>query len=161
MIHEVSGDILLTQAKAIAHGVAPSDHFNQGLAHALREQWPSMVKDFRHYCSAHHPKAGEIWSWAGAGGIRVINLLTQEPAKGDGGHPGKATLSAVRHALEALHKEIVHEKIPSLALPKLATGVGGLDWNEVKEIIVEKLGTLEIPIYLYSTFHPGQKAKEV
>ena len=30
MIHEVSGDILLTQAQAIAHGVAPNDHFDSG-----------------------------------------------------------------------------------------------------------------------------------
>ncbi len=26
MIHEVSGDILLSKAEAIAHGIAPNDH---------------------------------------------------------------------------------------------------------------------------------------
>ncbi len=43
MIHEVAGDILLTKAQAVAHGVAPNDHFDSGLALALREQcrsWP-------------------------------------------------------------------------------------------------------------------------
>ncbi|HRA21754.1 MAG TPA: Appr-1-p processing protein, partial [Anaerolineae bacterium] len=39
MIHELSGDILLSQAKAVAHGVAPNDHFGSGLALALRERW--------------------------------------------------------------------------------------------------------------------------
>ena len=48
MIKDVEGDILLSRAEAIAHGVAPSDHFNTGLAHALREHFPVMVKDFRH-----------------------------------------------------------------------------------------------------------------
>ena len=43
MIHEVSGDILLTKAQAIAHGVSPNDHFDQGLALALREKWPTML----------------------------------------------------------------------------------------------------------------------
>lgn len=38
MIHEVAGDILLTKAQAIAHGVAPNDPFDQGLARALREK---------------------------------------------------------------------------------------------------------------------------
>lgn len=37
MIHEVQGDILLTDAQAIAHGVSPNDHFDVGLARALRE----------------------------------------------------------------------------------------------------------------------------
>ena len=50
MLIEVSGDILLTGAHAIAHGVAPNDNFHQGLALALREEYPAMYKDFRHYC---------------------------------------------------------------------------------------------------------------
>ncbi len=55
MLYEVSGDILLTRAQAIAHGVAPNDHFDSGLALALRERWPSMAKDFRHYAHQSHP----------------------------------------------------------------------------------------------------------
>jgi O-acetyl-ADP-ribose deacetylase (regulator of RNase III) len=47
MIKEVAGDILLSKAGAIAHGVAPHDDFKQGLALSLREHWPGMYKDFR------------------------------------------------------------------------------------------------------------------
>jgi O-acetyl-ADP-ribose deacetylase (regulator of RNase III) len=45
MIHEVSGDILLTTAQAIAHGVAPNDHFDHGLALALRETWHEQAAE--------------------------------------------------------------------------------------------------------------------
>jgi len=48
VIHEVTGDILLTKAQAIAHGVAPGEHFDSGLALSLRENWPAMAKDYRH-----------------------------------------------------------------------------------------------------------------
>ena len=61
MIHEVSGDILLSKANVIAHGVSPNDDFHQGLALALREKWPAMYKDFRHYCRTEHPKPGAVW----------------------------------------------------------------------------------------------------
>jgi len=44
MIREVAGDILLTKAKVLAHGVAPNDNFATGLALALRERWPAMYK---------------------------------------------------------------------------------------------------------------------
>ena len=42
MIYEVSGDILLSKAQAIAHGVAPNDHFTNGLALSLRERYPAL-----------------------------------------------------------------------------------------------------------------------
>ena len=58
MITRVRGDILLSDAQAIAHGVAPHDHFNQGLALSLRKRHPAMAKDFRHYCHQQNPKAG-------------------------------------------------------------------------------------------------------
>ena len=67
MIIEVTGDILLSSAHAIAHGVAPNDPVHSGLALSLREKWPSMYKDFRHYGQTTHPHQGTIWAWAGAG----------------------------------------------------------------------------------------------
>ena len=161
MIHEVVGDILMTKAKAIAHGVAPNDHFNNGLALALREQWPAMAKDFRHYAHLSHPKAGEIWVWGGANGIRIFNLLTQEGEHKHGAKPGRATLSNVNHCLRRLRHELEKGEVNSLAMPKLATGVGGLHWDEVSPLIHQHLNDLSIPIYIYTTYHEGQKANEI
>jgi O-acetyl-ADP-ribose deacetylase (regulator of RNase III) len=160
MIHEVSGDILLTKAQAIAHGVAPNDHFDSGLALALRDRWPAMTKDFRHYAHQTHPKPGELWVWGGAGGIRIFSLLTQEGEHGQGTKPGRATLANVNHCLRRLRHELEHGEVKSLAMPKLATGVGGLEWTDVHPLIVQLLGDMPIPIYLYATYHKGQQASE-
>lgn len=160
MLHYVQGDILQTGASAIAHGVAPHDHFDSGLALSLRERWPAMVKDFRHYCHNDNPEPGAAWMWAGAGGTRIINLLTQEAAPRGGGHPGRATVVHVNHALHALRKVIEKEKLPSVALPRIATGVGGLDWADVKPLLEKVLGDMTTHIYVYETFHAGRKAAE-
>lgn len=160
MIKEVSGDILLTTAQAIAHGIAPNDSFKNGLALQLRERWPAMYKDFRHYCQSRHPKPGELWAWMGADGKRVVNLFTQEPAYHAGEKPGRATLAHVGHALKALRQQIDSEKLTSVALPRLATGVGGLEWANVKPMLLQHLGDLNIPIIVYTTFHAGQTAAE-
>lgn len=159
MIHEVSGDILLTKAQAIAHGVAPNDHFDQGLALALRERWPAMVKDFRHFAKEHHPKPGTMWVWGGFG-IRVFNLLTQEGEQTHGGRPGRATASHVHHCLRELQHELEKGEITSLALPKLATGVGGLNWAEVRPLVQSHLGGLKIPVFVYTEYHKGVQAAE-
>jgi len=156
MLKEVSGDILLSNAQVIAHGVAPDDHFNQGLALSLREQYPAMAKDFRHYCQISHPKPGDIWAWAGADGKRVVNLLTQEAPKSNKSHPGKATTHNVNLALRHLRKLSEDESFTSIALPKLATGVGGLDWEDVRPLIDNHLGDLNIPIYLYTNYAKGK-----
>jgi O-acetyl-ADP-ribose deacetylase (regulator of RNase III) len=160
MIKEVHGDILLSGAQAIAHGVSPNDDFHQGLALALREQWPALYKDFRHYCQTAHPKAGEAWLWGSADGRRIVNLLTQEAAYGHGQKPGTATLPHVNHALRALRKVVEAEKFSSLALPRLATGVGRLDWDDVFPLIREHLGDVGIPVYVYSRYEKGVKADE-
>ncbi|HBF59956.1 MAG TPA: Appr-1-p processing protein [Methyloceanibacter sp.] len=159
MITKVRGDILLSDAKAIAHGVAPHDHFNQGLALALRERHPAMAKDFRHFCHQDNPKPGHAWLWAGPERV-VINLMTQEPAPDNKAHPGKATAHNVNHALKELRTIIEQEKISSVALPKLATGVGGLDWDEVEPLIESQLGDLGIPVIVYVAYDKDTKAAE-
>ena len=163
MIHEVSGDILLSAAQAIAHGVAPNDPFHSGLALTLREKWPAMYKDFRHYCQTTHPKAGSIWTWAGVGEhgpVQIVALLTQEGGYEHGARPGPATVSHVNHALKELHAWIVKEEITSIALPRLCTGVGAMSWERVVPLIHQHLGTLPIPVQVYSTFHKGVRAEE-
>ena len=64
------------------------------------------------------------------------------------------------HTLKALAKYIKAEGIRSVALPCLATGVGGLNWNDVKPLIETHLGDLGIPVVLYAEFHKGVIADE-
>lgn len=160
MIHQVSGDILLSKAQVLAHGVAPKDPMNQGLALSLHQKFPAMHKDFHHWCNQHHPEPGAAWMWGGAGGVRIVNLLTQEGGYGHGARPGKATVKHVSDALRALAKMCAAEEFTSLALPRVATGVGGLSWDEVWPVMQDRLGELEIPVFVYSEFHAGERAKE-
>lgn len=160
MIYDVSGDILLTRAQAIVHGIAANDPMTEGLALSLHKQYPSMHKDFHHWCHKDHPSPGAAWMWGGAGGVRIVNLITQEGGYGHGTRPYKATIKHVRDSLKELTRIIEKEAITSVAIPKLATGVGGLAWEDVRPVIEERLGALDIPVYLYSEFRPGQQASE-
>ena len=94
------------------------------------------------------------------GGARIINLITQEGGYEHGSKPAQASVSSVNHALRALRKIIADEKLGSVALPRLATGVGGLDWAEVRPLISKQLGDVAAHIYLYKTYVPGKKAAE-
>ena len=153
MIHEVQGDILLTKAQAIAHGIAPGEHFTHGLALRRTNAGPRWRRTTATTRRQSHPKPGELWVWGGVGGVRIFNLLTQEGEHGQGAKPGKATEANVNHCLRRLRHEIDKGEIKSLAMPKLATGVGGLDWAKVRPLIQAHLGEAKIPIFIYATYH--------
>lgn len=165
MIHTLEGDLLLSKADLIAHGVAPNDDWKSGLALALRERFPSLHKDFRHYCHQQNPKPGTLWLWQGVDQQgrhwRIANLFTQDAPAHQGGHPGRAKTEHVNHALHELKKLVDKEKVQSLALPRLATGVGGLDWAHVEPLLQAQLGALKIPVYVYAKYVAGQAAMEV
>ena len=55
---------------------------------------------------------------------------------------------------------MLKEKFTSLALPRLATGVGGLEWQAVRPLIDTHLGSLEIPVIIYRTYQSGVKAAQ-
>ena len=80
---------------------------------------------------------------------------TRRPAKGQ--HPGRASLKNLGHCLKALHKVVEDEDLQSLALPRLATGVGGLDWELVRPLLDQHLGQIGIPSSSTPRFTPDRK----
>jgi O-acetyl-ADP-ribose deacetylase (regulator of RNase III) len=160
MIYQVEGDILLSKAQVLAHGVCINDPMKVGLALALHNQYPAMHKDFHHWCHQHKPEPGDAWMWGGPHDIRIVNLITQEVLDSHDHRLGKATVANVNHALRSLVKIISKEKLTSIALPRLATGVGGLEWDQVWPLIENNLDNLDIPVYVYAVYRPGKKAEE-
>ncbi len=73
---------------------------------------------------------------------------------------GRATTANVNHALRRLRHEVETRGVKILALPKLATGAGGLSWAVVHPLIEQHLGDLSVPIFVYTTYHKGQQAVE-
>lgn len=165
MIRDVEGDILLSDAQLIAHGIATHDPFDSGLALALRERFPSLVRDYRHAMHAKEPRTGDIWLWRGIhedGSTRaIVNLLTQGmQSQAKSARPTKASTEDVNQVLRALAKLVQEEGIRSIALPRLATGVGGLNWADVKPLIRQHLGELGVPVLVYEVYRKDQKADE-
>ncbi|MBL9079103.1 MAG: macro domain-containing protein [Planctomycetes bacterium] len=164
MILPRTGDLLLSGADMIAHGIAPHDDWKQGLALALREACPALYKDFRHYCKQQSPKPGTLWQWRGVDQTgrhrRIVCLFTQDPPAHAGGHAGRAHTEHVNHALHELKKLVEREAVRSLALPRLATGVGGLAWEHVEPLVHAQLGALKVPVFVYTTYQKGVAADE-
>ena len=61
-------------------------------------------------------------------------------------------------ALKALARYVCDEKVKSVALPRLATGVGGLEWSDVKPLVRQHLGNVGVPVVVYETYATGVPA---
>lgn len=161
MIYQVEGDILLSKAQAIVQGVGINDPMDEGLALALKNKYPLLAKEFSLWCYQHDTKPGEAWLWASHDNVRIVNLITHESVQINSDHRYyKATLSNIKQALAELAKIIRFKKLTSIALPKLGTGSGDLDWDDVFPLIENSLGGLETAVYVYVVFRPGQIAYE-
>lgn len=160
MIYKVEGDILLSKAQAIVHGVGVNDPMDKGLALQLRNKYPSLPKDLNRWCHQHDTQPGEVWMWVGQDNVRIVNLITHENRESNDHHYYKATLGNIRHTLTALIKVVNLEKLTSIALPKIGTGLGDLDWDDVWPLVEVNLDPLNIPVYLYAVYRSGQVAIE-
>lgn len=160
MIYEVEGDILFSKAHVITQEVCANDPMTHGLAKSLHEYFPAMHKAFHQWCHQQHPKVGEIWVWTGLKDTLLVNLIIQEGGYSHAPTDKKVTPSHIKHALHALKKKAIKDNYKSIAVPRLATGIGGLDWSEVLPIVQYELAELQIPIYIYSTYVPHKQAIE-
>ncbi len=72
--------------------------------------------------------------------VRVFNLITKKLVF------HKPTYETMRGALEKM-KEICDENnIKKIAMPRIGSGIDGLDWIQVREIIHEVFGNSEVEI---------------
>ena len=66
----------------------------------------------------------------------------------------------VNRALRELANLVRKDGIKSVALPRLATGVGGLDWADVKPLIQQHMADLGVPVLVYEVYRKDKKADE-
>lgn len=160
MIYEVQGDILMSRAEVIAQGVSVHDPMNSGLSRKMQEKYPSMRAEFDQWCEESEAEPGDVWLWKGTGKTKVLNLVVAEAPDPELARPSRPNKIAVNRALRALNKLVVDERLSSIAIPKIASGTGGIDWLEVRGMMYSQLGELLIPVFVYATELEGMLASE-
>ena len=160
MIYEVEGDILMSRAEVIAQGVGVNDAMASGLARKLQEKFPSMRDHFHEWCEETNPEPGDIWLWEGNGKTKILNLITGAAADPGLGRPSRPEKIAVHRAFRALNKVVADKRLSSIAMPMIGSGVGGIDWLEVRGMMHNQLGELLIPVFVYVSVLDGMLASE-
>ncbi|MEN3753692.1 macro domain-containing protein [Mangrovibacter sp. SLW1] len=147
MIEYKHGDILQSETEAIINTVNCVGVMGRGIALQFKNAYPENFKAYAVACKAEQVVPGKMFVFETrmlTGPRYIINFPTKRHWK------GKSRIEDIVAGLEDLVSVIQRYDIRSIAIPALGSGLGGLDWNEVKPLIesaVQPLEAVQIEIY--------------
>lgn len=154
----VSGDLFENahNAHALAHGCNCQGSMGAGIAVGFRERYPEMYAEYRRRCKAapREFNLGDAFLWKTDDHRPwVFNLATQENY-----WHSRATYAAVEQALSAMRTLADAEGIPSIAIPRIGVGYGGLSWKNVRAIVERIFTDWPGTLYVYEEYTPATQA---
>ena len=135
-----TGDILSEDMEAVVNAVNCVGVMGRGIALQFRNAYPANFKAYAIACSNREVEPGRMFVHATNRLSRprwIINFPTKRHWR------SRSRLEDIQAGLEALVSTIDLLGIRSIAVPALGCGLGGLDWNEVRQRIERELGRLE------------------
>jgi len=140
------GDIFQTEGlRAYAHGCNCAGAMDAGVAVAFKKKWPQMYEEYRERCEQKRFGLGDVFTWTEGDEI-VYNLGIQEHWK------QKAQLPALSRSLTKMAELATHAKVERVGLPRIAAGLGGLDWPRVKKVLNEVGRVTGVTLVVFEQF---------
>lgn len=141
---EVIGNIFNSDCSALVNPVNTVGVMGAGLAKQFKIKYPVNYFKYVNSCNNNNHKlvVGTCLTTIEQGKY-IINVPTKIHYK------DPSTYEIIQQSLDALVKHIIRFNITSIAIPKLGCGLGGLDFNIVKVLIMKKLKSLDITVELY------------
>ena len=147
MIETKFGDILVADVEAIVNTVNCVGVMGKGIALQFKMKYPENYQFYKKICDQGRMIVGKVLVFEQPSTNHpkyIINFPTKRHWK------GKSTIQDISKGLDSLIEEIKNLKIKSIAIPALGSGLGGLDWQQVKSIITDAFSTLpDVNVWLY------------
>lgn len=132
-----NGDIFDTDVEALVNPVNCFGFSLDGLADTFKKKYPNNYQKYKKDCSSKILTVGWVFVVKEPDNI-IINFPTVKK-----NIFFKSKLEYISSGLDAMVKVIKDKKIKSVAIPALGCGIGGLKWDDVREIMIEKLESVE------------------
>lgn len=139
MIEYKTGNILEEDAEALVNTVNCVGHMGRGIALQFKKAWPENFRAYAAACRREEVRPGKMFVFE-TGLLTNPRYIINFPTKRH--WRGKSRIEDIEAGLEALVAEIRQRGIRSIALPPLGSGLGGLDWQEVRAHIEQTLRAL-------------------
>jgi O-acetyl-ADP-ribose deacetylase (regulator of RNase III)/uncharacterized protein YwgA len=149
------GDMFGTRADAIVNTVNCVGVMGKGVALEFKRRWPENYEEYRELCQRKALRPGKVFVHRNSDMLDrenwdfLINFPTKDHWK------QKSKIEYVDKGLDDFLVKVRNLGIRSVVLPPLGCGNGGLDWTDVKALIMRKLSSVDDVEFFI--FEPAEK----
>lgn len=147
MIHFLKGNLFEDDCEALVNTVNCVGIMGRGVALQFKERFPDNYKAYAKACKNKEVQIGKIFVYrldSLVGPKWILNFPTKKHWK------EKSEITYIIDGLNDLVSVIRENNIKSIALPPLGCGLGKLDWNTVKTLIVDRFSELnDVCVYVH------------
>jgi O-acetyl-ADP-ribose deacetylase (regulator of RNase III) len=149
MIESHKGDILSADVEALVNTVNCVGVMGRGIALQFKNAFPENYEAYAAACERSEVQPGRMFIYV-TGELTNPKYIINFPTKRH--WRGKSRIADIETGLMALRDDVRRLGISSIAIPPLGSGLGGLDWSEVRPRIVEAFKSL--PTVKVELFEP-------
>ena len=154
MIRYTTGNVLDAQAQALVNTVNCVGVMGRGIALQFKTAFPGNFKAYAAACARHAVQPGRMFVYD-TGELTLPRYIINFPTKRH--WRGKSRIEDIVAGLDALVAEVRQREIRSLAVPPLGSGLGGLEWAEVRPLIERAMSRLpDVDVTIYEPGGPAQ-----
>lgn len=140
------GDLFATpDLHAYAHGCTCTGSMDAGIGLTFKKRWPQMAQEYQTLCADNRFHLGDVFAWSDEV-VTIYNLAVQENWK------SRAQLAALKRALLHMVEIAPRAGVKRIGLPRLGTGLGGLDWQRVRSVLQEIGDSTEVELVVFDKF---------
>jgi O-acetyl-ADP-ribose deacetylase (regulator of RNase III) len=147
MIELTQGDILKAETEALVNTVNCVGIMGRGIALQFRKAFPANFKAYEAACKANQVQPGKMFVYDLNRLYNprfIINFPTKQHWK------SKSRIKDIELGLVELVDIVQQQQIRSIAIPPLGCGLGGLNWEDVKPLIIKAFRSVpEVAILLF------------
>lgn len=140
MIDCKRGDIFQAESEAIINTVNCVGVMGRGIALQFKNAYPENFKAYAAACKAKQVVPGKMFVFD-TGQLTFPRYIINFPTKRH--WKGQSRIDDITSGLNDLVRVIQQYNIRSVAIPPLGSGLGGLNWDDVKPLIISAMKPLE------------------
>ena len=141
------GNLLDVHAGHIVHGCNAKGVMGSGVALAVKNKYPEAYKAYRREYDDHGLVLGNVYEFRATPTLIIWNAITQE---GFGQPTRNCSYDAIENCFRLINQSITgswHSNVPEeLHIPQIGAGLGGGNWEIIREIIEQ---TVTVPTILW------------
>ncbi|MDE6303910.1 MAG: macro domain-containing protein [Paramuribaculum sp.] len=149
------GDIFnICGVSSYAHGCNCAGAMGKGIALQFRNKYPEMYSEYKAMCKVKAYRPGDVFDYNYGEG-HIYNLGTQATWR------TKARIIYIEQSIKKMLELAAKENVTKIALPAIGAGLGGLKWDEVKEVLNRvSVDYPDIELYVVEAYQSNHQPSE-